>query len=190
MERRAVAQIAVDDGAAFVRVAATPTGAAVRDVRAFRDGAGGATAYYDAGGLATRSERLRFLLAAHDGDARAAAAAVVLLGLDGDRGRPAPPGDGAPHAARPRDPDGDPEPWLAAAEQAARYCGYKHREKRRVALLASHLECGAQLATEAKLQRHLAAKRAARLRNKELRARGLPEDADDDDRAALSSDRC
>ncbi|KAH8065256.1 hypothetical protein JL720_12860 [Aureococcus anophagefferens] len=63
---------------------------------------------------------------------------------------------------------------------AARYCGYKHREKRRVALLASHLECGAQLATEAKLQRHLAAKRAARLRNKELRARGLPEDADDE----------
>ncbi|EGB11086.1 hypothetical protein AURANDRAFT_71010 [Aureococcus anophagefferens] len=173
-------RLAVDDAAAFVRVAATPTGAAVRDVRAARDGAGGATAYYDAGGLATRSERLRFLLAAHDGDARAAAAAVVLLGLDGDRGRPAPPGDGAPHAARPRDPDGDPEPWLAAAEQAARYCGYKHREKRRVALLASHLECGAQLATEAKLQRHLAAKRAARLRNKELRARGLPEDADDE----------
>ncbi|KAH8053389.1 hypothetical protein JL722_9617 [Aureococcus anophagefferens] len=108
-----------------------------------------------------------------------AAAAVVLVGLDGDRGRPAPRRRRAPRGAA-RDPDGDPEPWLAAAEQAARYCGYKHREKRRVALLASHLECGAQLATEAKLQRHLAAKRAARLRNKELRARGLPEDADDE----------
>ena len=59
-----------------------------------------------------------------------------------------------------------------------RYCGYKHREKRRVALMASHLECGAQLATQAKLEVHVRAKAEKRKANKAKRALGQPEDDD------------
>ena len=44
------------------------------------------------------------------------------------------------------------EPWLADVYNHLRFCDYKHREKRRVALVGAAFECGGQNAGKRKLQ--------------------------------------
>ena len=128
-------RLKVDADATFVSLKLTERGASVVDVN-------GGGANYDAAftGEDTRSSHLRFLVHVSMHDRRCRDAAVLFVDVDAQRGLAV-----APATTPFRDAshtDGTREPWLADVYDHLIFCDYKHREKRRVALVGAAFECG------------------------------------------------
>ena len=138
-------RLKVDEDASFVSLKLTPMGASVRD-------ATGDGAHYDAAFTSedTRSAHLRFLVHVSMHDKRCRDAAVLFVDVDPQRGLAVAPAR-TPFETR-AITDEKREPWLASVYNHLRFCDYKHREKRRVALVGAAFECGGQNAGKRKLQ--------------------------------------
>ena len=130
-------RLKVDADASFVSLKLTEQGASVVDVN-------GDGARYDAAftGEDTRSSHLRFLVHVSMHDRRCRDAAVLFVDFDSQRGRAVKPLT-TPFETR-AIADGTREPWLASVYNHLAFCDYKHREKRRVALVGAAFECGGQ----------------------------------------------
>ena len=138
-------RLKVDEDASFVSLKLTGMGASVRD-------ATGDGAHYDAVFTSedTRSAHLRFLVHVSMHDKRCRDAAVLFVDVDPQRGLAVKP-KRTPFETR-AITDDKREPWLADVYHHLRFCDYKHREKRRVALVGAAFECGGQNAGKRKLQ--------------------------------------
>jgi hypothetical protein len=130
-------RLKVDEDASFVSLKLTEMGASVRD--ATGDGAN-----YDAAFTSedTRSAHLRFLVHVSVNDKRCRDAAVLFVDIDPQRGLAVAPAR-TPFETR-AVPQDVTEPWLANVYSHLTFCDYKHREKRRVALVGAAFECGGQ----------------------------------------------
>jgi hypothetical protein len=128
-------RLKVDADATFVSLKLTERGASVVDV----NGEGG---NYDAAftGEDTRSSHLRFLVHVSMHDRRCRDAAVLFVDVDPQRGLAVAPAR-TPFETR-AVPQDVREPWLADVYNNLIFCDYKHREKRRVALVGAAFECG------------------------------------------------
>jgi len=134
-------RLRVGADATFVALGLTGKGAVVRGAE------GGAISYDARFNGDSRAAQLRFLVHVGTGDRRCRDAAVLFVGLDANRGRAVPP---LRTPALSRDLPVASEAWLALPLTV---CAYKHREKRRVALVGAAFECGGQLATARKLRK-------------------------------------
>ena len=130
-------RLKVDADASFVSLKLTERGASVVDV----NGGGG---NYDAAftGEDTRSSHLRFLVHVSMHDRRCRDAAVLFVDIDAQKGLAVAPAK-TPFETR-AITDDRREPWLADVYDHLTFCDYKHREKRRVALVGAAFECGGQ----------------------------------------------
>ena len=128
-------RLKVDADASFVSLKLTAMGASVVDVN-------GDGARYDAAftGEDTRSSHLRFLVHVSMHDRRCRDAAVLFVDIDPQRGLAVAPAR-TPFETR-AVPQDVREPWLADVYDHLTFCDYKHREKRRVALVGAAFECG------------------------------------------------
>ena len=138
-------RLKVDEDATFVSLKLTEQGASVVDVN-------GDGARYDAAftGEDLRSAHLRFLVHVSLHDRRCRDAAVLFVDVDPQRGLAVAPAR-TPFETR-SITDGKREPWLSNIYNNLKFCDYKHREKRRVALVGAAFECGGQNAGKRKLQ--------------------------------------
>jgi hypothetical protein len=138
-------RLKVDEDALFVSLKLTPMGASVRDTN-------GDGVQYDASFQKedTRSAHLRFLVHVSMHDKRCRDAAVLFVDVDSKRGLAVAPAR-TPFETR-AIADEKREPWLSNIYNHLTFCDYKHREKRRVALVGAAFECGGQNAGKRKLQ--------------------------------------
>ena len=90
--------------------------------------------------MKTRSSHLRFLVHVSMHDKRCRDAAVLFVDIDAQRGRAVKPSK-TPFETRAISRRQE-EPWLADVYNNLIFCDYKHREKRRVALVGAAFECG------------------------------------------------
>ena len=125
-------RLKVDADATFVSLKLTERGASVVDVT-------GGGARYGAAftGEDTRSAHLRFLVHVSMHDRRCRDAAVLFVDFDAQRGLAVAPAR-TPFETR-SITDDVREPWLAGVYDHLTFCDYKHREKRRVALVGACL---------------------------------------------------
>ena len=130
-------RLKVDGDATFASLKLTAMGASVRDTT-------GDGAHYDAAFQKedTRSAHLRFLVHVSMNVKRCRDAAVLFVDVDSKRGLAVKPLN-TPFETR-SITDVKREPWLADVYNHLTFCDYKHREKRRVALVGAAFECGGQ----------------------------------------------